>query len=75
MLIVNSGRLGPETTTSPALEGTLANSTTMAMIRLRSRKSAFENNCLMPQGSFLKQPSLPFKVCRLYIHFIRAANG
>jgi len=49
MLMVNSGRLGPETTTNPAVEGTLANNMTMATIKLRSRKSAFENNCLMPQ--------------------------
>ena len=49
MLTVNSGQLGPETTTNPGLEGTLASSMTMATTKLRSRKSAFENNCLMPQ--------------------------
>src|SRR6266849_7853794 len=38
----------------------------------RSRKSAFENNCLIPPSSknspTLKQPSLAFKIGRLYVH-------
>jgi hypothetical protein len=41
--MVNSGWLGPQTTTTPAVEGTLANNRTIAMVRLKSRKCAFEN--------------------------------
>jgi len=62
MLMVNSGRLGPETTTNPGFEGTLASNMTIATIRLRSRKSAFENNRLIPQRPVLKQSSLAFKI-------------
>lgn len=69
MLTVNSGRLGPETTTNPGLAGTLANNMTMATIKLRSLTSAFENNCLIPRLPLLEQPSLAFKVRRLYLQF------
>ncbi len=62
MLMVNSGRLGPETTTNAGFEGTLASNMTTAKTKLRSRKSAFENNCLMPQRPLLTQSSLGFKI-------------
>lgn len=52
MLAVNSGPLGLETTTNPSVTGMLANSITMAMTKLRSRKSAFEKNCLIAQLPF-----------------------
>src|SRR5271157_4583545 len=68
MLTVNSGWLGPEMTTNPAVEGTLANNRTTATIKLRSRKSAFENNCLIPLRPVLKQPSLAFKILWHYVY-------
>jgi len=55
-------------TTNPAVEGTLANNMTMATIKLRSRKSAFENSSLVPQLPVLKQPSLAFKIRWPYVH-------
>jgi hypothetical protein len=64
--MVNSGWLGPETSTNPAVEGTLANNRTMAMIKLRSPKLDFENNCLIPPRPDLNQPSLAFKGRWLY---------
>ncbi|HEY9158712.1 MAG TPA: hypothetical protein VIO10_12310 [Candidatus Binatus sp.] len=75
MFTVNSGRLGPETTTNPGFEGTLVNNMTMATIKLRSRKSAFENNRLIPQRPLLRQSPLAFKIHWLDVHFIRAASG
>src|SRR5580658_9290914 len=53
---------------SPAVEGMLATSITMAKIKLRSCKSFFENNCLIPKRAPLKQSSLAFKIHRLYVH-------
>ena len=67
MLTVNSGWLGPGTTTNPAVEVTPANNKTMATIKLRSRKAAFENNCLMPRRSLVKQSSLAFKMRWPYV--------
>ena len=63
-----SGWLGPDTTTNPAVEGTLASNRTMATMKLRCRKPVFESNCLIPQRPVLKQPSLAFKIRRLYVH-------
>jgi hypothetical protein len=68
MLTVNSGRLGPETRTKPAVQGTLTNNRTIAAMKLRCRKPAFENNCLIPLRPVLEQPSFAFKIRWLYAH-------
>jgi hypothetical protein len=70
MLTVNSGWLGPKTTTKPVADGTLASNRTIATSRLRWRKSAFENNCLIPLRPVLEQPSLAFKIRWLDVHGI-----
>jgi hypothetical protein len=70
MLMVNSGRLGRETITNPAVEGMLASNMTMATIKLRPRKSTFENNRLILLRPVLRQSSLAFKIRWLYAHFV-----
>ena len=67
MLMVNCGWLGLETITSPAVEGMLVNSRAMATTKLKPRKSAFENNCLIP-GPVLEQSPLTFKIGWFYVY-------
>ena len=66
MLMVNSGWLGPETMTSPAVDGDAGQQHDDGQDESqRTRRSDFENRFLILAETWLKQPSLAFKIRRL----------